>query len=227
MRRFTDCIGCNWIRRERGEDQLPEFCQECEDLKTEEEKLIEALKLRRVPNPDWAEGAKRQRIPITIKWTCPICGYACSRDLTDWHLSYPKLSPANGDAQLGWDDWYVCCDNEDCGTEITCLELKVEVDLKVRWREGAEPSESFPYGVGTVVAATKRLVESETSKGDTNVAIDEERPWVTPDDFIHAEYGDRGKIFGVTKGGKVRVRFDKTGTTKLVREGEIVKVVDP
>jgi len=34
MQRKEDCIGCNWIRRERGEEWLPAECPDCEDLKT-------------------------------------------------------------------------------------------------------------------------------------------------------------------------------------------------
>jgi C4-type Zn-finger protein len=48
----------------------------------------------RIEPEGWCEGAKRQYMPFTIKWTCPNCGRACETG-EDWYLAYPKLGGVN------------------------------------------------------------------------------------------------------------------------------------
>ena len=107
---------------------MPDECPDCERLKT---KVTEEFRIEKRPMPP-VEGSKRNYLPFRIDWLCPKCGHRVLYDLTDMYLSNPWLSAKDGDPNEGWNSWYLYCENEDCEVEFDGLEIKVEVDLKIR-----------------------------------------------------------------------------------------------
>jgi len=71
----------------------------------------------------FVKGAKRQRLPFTISWTCPMCGERKEKDLTDRYLSYPKWNEENATS--------LYCG--PCGFELRVdVVPKVSLDIEVR-----------------------------------------------------------------------------------------------
>lgn len=70
------------------------------------------------------EGAKRQRAPIKVCWTCPCCDTEGSNSYNDDYFSYPIFGE--------WDEvWFSC---NECGEDFI-LEGKVDITLTLRAQE--------------------------------------------------------------------------------------------
>lgn len=81
------------------------------------------------------QGQKRQRMPFTIHWTCPVCGKKQKLNLRDNYLSYPTF----GNKRVV--DLY--CENEECNKDLEPakkVEIIPKVDIKIVSEKGTGKS---------------------------------------------------------------------------------------
>lgn len=70
----------------------------------------------------YVKGAKRQRIPYKVEWTCPGCGTRKTQDWTDRYLSYPVWNEENTE--------YLYCG--ECQTEVEVTVVpSIDISLEV------------------------------------------------------------------------------------------------